>query len=90
MRFKDFEFRPPTFLDGHTEKDWYNLVKWTKTNDGKEYHFVIASIKYNNKECGWDFASCGTRYLQYREDGLEEWVLRFIDLLNVQKKYEEE
>lgn len=55
-----------------------------------EHSFVIAEIEYNPKERGWDFNSVGTRYLKYRSDGLEEFILACIEVLDVIKRYESE
>ena len=30
MRFKDFEIRPPCFLDGHKDQKKWDVVKWCK------------------------------------------------------------
>lgn len=56
----------------------------------KDTYFVIAEISYDPKEKDWDFKSIGTRYLIYREDGLEEFILSCIAVLNVIKRYKSE
>lgn len=76
MRFKQFEIRKPTLLGREPSEEYYkynfDLVKWSKSN---ESCFSIASIVWNQKEYEFDFRSVGTRYLQEREDGLEEWLV---------------
>lgn len=91
VRFKDFEIRYPTRLNGHIPPDKYDVVKWQKEqNNNKEYCFSIAFITYNSKNCCCEFESVGQRYLEYREDGLEEWLLAFMRLIEVQKKFDED
>lgn len=97
MKFKDFEIRPTTTLDGSTPRNRYELVKWKKypspievvdlvTGETKEQQhgcFVIAFLEYNEKEPCWEFRSVGLRYLEYREDGLEDYIQAYLRLLDV-------
>lgn len=52
-----------------------------------EYCFVIATIKYNPSEVTYNFESCGTRFLEYYENGLCEWIM---DFLNERISFDEE
>ena len=93
MKFKDFEIRRPTRL-GVVPEDYYkynfDLVKWDKDKEGKEYCYSIAFLRWNPKELGFNFESVGTRYLEYREDGLEEWLLKWCELKAIEFEHEEE
>lgn len=78
-RYKDFQIRKPTFVPGTAprDKDYYlfnyDLVKWTKDDSGHDCCFSIANLRYRQGE-GFELESVGLRYLEYREDGLEEWL----------------
>lgn len=90
--WKDFAFRPPVYFDGHIEPDIYDLVKYENHKPYKvmdlrtgEYKistrscFSIGFMKWNPKEKDFEFESCGLRYLEYREDGLEKFILDFAE-----------
>lgn len=64
-------------------KDCYGIEM--KSDD--EHCFVIAKIEYDPKKRAWDFNGVGTRYLKYRSDGLEEFILACIEVLDVVKRY---
>lgn len=100
-KYGNFELRPPTYLDGHFEPDVYDLVLWENTaphevtdfRTGEKristrYCFSIASLKWDKKEFCFDFESCGTRYLEHRIDGLEEWLLDFCEKTKQEKSRE--
>jgi len=74
MRFKQFEIRQLK------TKDEYELVKWSEDSSSC---YVIAFIKWNAHEVWFDFKSVGTRYLEDREDGLEEFILAYMKVLYV-------
>lgn len=91
-KWNDFEFRPPTYLDGHFEPDVYDLVKWEEhepievieweTGEKKlstKHCFAIGSLIWDDKEPRFEFISCGLRYLENRIDGLEDFILKFAD-----------
>lgn len=94
MRFKDFEIRPTCFLDGHTDPKKWDVVKWvtrekpTEVFDlelGKKklsdtFCFSVALLEWNEKEPCWEFRSVGTRFLEYYEEGLCEFVLKWTEL----------
>ena len=85
-----FQFREPTYLDGHFDPYKFDLVKW---EDHEPYEvtdwitgekrmstrscFSIGTLIWDSKEPGFDFESVGLRYLQYRIDGLEKFILDF-------------
>lgn len=91
MKFKDFEIRKPTLLQEPGE-DYYkynfDLVKWDNDKDGTKYCYSIAFLQWNPKEGGFDFKSVGTRYLEYRENGLEEWLLKWCELKTIEFEHE--
>lgn len=103
MKFRDFEIRPTTYLDGHTETKHYDVVKW-QTHDPYEVTdfitgekkmldrscFSIAHIYWNEKESCWEFESVGTRFLKYCEDGLCEYILKWLELHDLCEKYKDE
>ena len=104
MKFKDFEIRPIAFLDGHTDPKRWDVVKWCKRKEPMRvydiglgeykmqdtYCFSVASIWWNEKEPCWEFKSVGTRFLEYYEDGLCEFVLKWLELTDLTRKFAEE
>ena len=89
VRFKDFEIRFAHLIDGTIITDKYDVVKWQNYKD-KPSCFSIAFITYNKKEEACKFESVGKRYLEYREEGLEEWIMAFMNLIEVQKSFDED
>lgn len=91
MRFKSFEIRKPTILGKPPESDYFkynfDLVKWTNDNS---LCWSIGFLRYNKKECDFDFESCGLLYLEHREDGLEEWLVKWCELKKIEFLYEKE
>ena len=71
VKFKSFEIRG--------EGDKYELVKW----QGKGC-FVVGWLEWNRKDECFSFRSCGLRYLQYRENGLAEWLLAWCKMKEVE------
>lgn len=89
-----FQFRAPTYLDGHFEPHEFDLVKWVdcepykaidlytgKNKISTRYCFTIGTLTWDKKECGFDFESCGLRYLEHRIDGLEKFILDFCEMM---------
>lgn len=85
-----FQFRSPTYVDGHFESRKFDLVKWVdcephkvldlKTGKKKisdRYCYSVGMLEWCPKEKWFDFKSVGTRYLEARIDGLEDWILAF-------------
>lgn len=91
MRFKQFEIRKPTFIGNPPTEDYhkynFDIVKWA---DDNSYCWVIGMLKWNKKEPCFEFESVGTRYLRDREDGLEEWLLKWCELKELEYDYEDE
>lgn len=97
MRFKDFEIRQYKSLNGQTDPNKLELVKWYKTDepievtDGitgeKKIHdtfcYVVAFIDWNNRESCWEFRSVGLRFLDDYQEGLCEFVRKYLEVLDV-------
>ena len=101
MKFKDFEIRPTCFLDGHTDPKKWDVVKWYKTDKpgkvtdaktGEEkmqdtFCYSVAQIWWNDKEPCWEFKSIGTRFLEDYEAGLCEFILKWLELTDLTRKF---
>ena len=103
MKFKDFEIRPMRFIDGHTDPKIWEVVKWCRCEPGEvidveagkkkisdAYCFVIAFLEWNEKEPCWEMHSVGTRFLEYYEEGLSEFILKWLELNDLTRKFMEE
>ena len=88
-KFKSFSIERPVFIEGRQPDEEYfkynfSLVKKTKTGNGG---FVIGKLSYNKKDGGFEFSSVGTRYLEYREEGLENWLLSWCQMKTIEIEY---
>ena len=104
MKFKDFEIIPTCFLDGHTDLKRFDVVKWCKTDKpvkvtdaktGEEkmqdtFCYSVAQIWWNDKEPCWEFKSVGTRFLKDYQEGLCEFILKWLELTDLTRKFTEE
>ena len=104
MKFKDFEIRPTCFFDGQTNPKRFDVVKWYKTDKpinvtdgrtGKEnmkdiFCYSVAQILWNDKEHCWEFKSVGTRFLEDYEECLCEFILKWLELTDLTRKFTEE
>lgn len=104
IRFNNFEIRPYHTLDGHTDPNRYEVVKWYKTESPIEvtsvpsgekimkdtFCYVIAWLYWNPKEPCWEFESVGTRFIDDYEDGLCEYIKAYINILNLVRESVEE
>lgn len=102
-KFKDFEIRDIVYF-GKPPKDRpieFDLVKWQEhepyevidlgTGEKKmstKHCFSIARLWWNDHEPCFEFESVGLRYLENREDGLEEWLLKWCELKEYEILYE--
>lgn len=98
--WNDFQFRQLIYLDGNFDKYKFDLVKWihrdiptavTDLKTGEKYMsdrycFSVGTLIWDAKEGWFDFKSVGTRYLEYRIDGLEEWILDFCEMMSKELK----
>lgn len=90
LKFKDFEIREPTTLikkDENYYKYNFDIVKWE--NDHKNC-FSIGFLRFDPKEFAFEFESVGMRWFKYRTEGLEEIILKWTELMEINFKYEEE
>ena len=91
MRFKQFEIRKPTFIGDPPTPEYYKynfaVVVWAEDNS---HCWSIARLRWNKKEPCFEFESVGTRYLTYRQDGLEEWLLKWCELKEIEYIHEDE
>ena len=102
-KFKDFEIRDVTYLiDSPKNRPIeFDLVKWQEhkpyevtdleTGEKKlstENCFSIARLRWNDREPCFEFESIGLRYLENREDGLEEWLLKWCKLKEFEITYD--
>ena len=89
-----FQFRAPAYLDGHFEPNKFDLVKWEdhESHEVIDFYtgkkkmstrscFTVATLIWDEKEPGFEFESCGLRYLEYRVDGLEKFILDFCEMM---------
>lgn len=104
MKFKDFEIRPTCFLNGHKDPKRWDVVKWEKHDNpiqvtewetGKKkmqdtFCFSVAFLEWNDKESCWEMRSVGTRFLEYYEEGLCEFILKWLELTDLTRKFTEE
>ena len=90
MRFKQFEIRQCNFIGDPPTPDYhkwnFDIVQWSTDNT---FCWSIGHLEWNRKEEYFEFSSCGTRYLESREDGLEEWLLQWCKIKEIEYKYSE-
>jgi hypothetical protein len=55
-----------------------------------KFCFSVATVEWNEKEPCWEFRSYGTRFLEYYEEGLCEFVLKWLELTDLTRKFTEE
>lgn len=87
MRFKDFEIRP--YCDTNTKSHTFELVKYYQYQ-GREVCYVVAWIDWNKREPCWEFRSVGTRFIDDYEDGLCEYIKKFLELVDVVNRCKED
>lgn len=78
--FKDFSIRRPVFIESKMPGEEYFKYNF----DVHCKSFSIGHLTYDPKEGCFNFRSVGTRYFQYREDGLEEWILAWCKLKQIE------
>ena len=95
MRYRywdDYSIGDVNYLDGHHNPDMYAIEKWVDCEpheaiDGRtgkkviveRYCFSIGNLEWDNHEKWFEFSSVGMRYLEERKDGLEEFILKFVE-----------
>ncbi len=86
-KFKSFEIRRPVFIESKMPDEEYFKYNFDLVKNSENGSFSIGHFTYNVKEGEFDFRSIGTRYLKYREDGLEEWLLLWCELKKIEIEY---
>jgi hypothetical protein len=100
-KWNGFQFRSPAFLGKPPKeaKDWYDLVKWMDYGEPmriydvdkqeytiqKEHCFSVGELKWDENEDWFNFESVGTRFLQYYQEGLSEWIMEFVSRMYDEK-----
>ena len=84
MRYKNFEIRKPTLLGEPPTKDYFkynfDLVRW---NDDHSSCLSLAFIRYDKNKGYFKLDLVGTRYWEYHENGLQEFLLRWCKLMEI-------
>ena len=96
MKFKDFEIRPVKSIDGVTDPNRFELVKWcnhepmpvTNMRTGEKSIstrscFVVAWLEYDNKDEFWDIESVDLRLVENWVDGLDQFIIRWCEMAEV-------
>lgn len=96
MKFKDFEIRSVKSLDGVIDSKRFELVKWydheptpvTNLRTGKVENstrscFVVAWLRWNDKEPCFELASVGLRLVENWADGLDKFIIKWCEMAEV-------
>lgn len=96
MKFKDFEIRPVKSIDGVTDPNRFELVKWynhkptpvTNMRTGEKSIstrscFVVAWLERKDKELGFDLTSVGLRLVENWVDGLDKFIIKWCEMAEV-------
>ena len=91
MKFKRFEIRKPTIIGKPPTDDYFkynfDLVKWSADNS---HCWSVGELRYRTGGDGFEFESVGLRYLEDREEGLEEFILKWCELQEIVIENEDE
>ena len=96
MKFKDFEIRPVKSIDGVTDPNRFELVKWynhkptpvTNMRTGEKSIstrscFVVAWLEWNYKEPCFELKSVGLRLVENWADGLDQFIIKWCEMAEV-------
>ena len=90
MKFKDFEIRPVKSLDGVTDPNRFELVKWYDhepyihgESTSTRSCFVVAWLKWNDKEPCFELTSVGLRLVKNWADGLDQFIIKWCEMAEV-------
>ena len=96
MKFKDFEIRPVKSIDGVTDPNRFELVKWynheptpvTNMRTGEKSIstrscFVVAWLERNDKEPCFELKSVGLRLVENWVDGLDQFIIKWCEMAEV-------
>ena len=92
--WNNFQFRSPTYIDGHIDPYKFDLVKWYEHEPLEAYNYNTKKTEISTKGCysvgmlEWDrneecfeFRSCGMRYFDAHTPGLETFIKDFADTM---------
>lgn len=77
MKWHDFEIR------SINNDNQYELLHWHD-----DCCITIAFISYSEEMEWFDISSIGTRLIEFWEEHLDEYILRYIKLLSLQYEYD--
>ena len=87
MKFKDFEIRPVKSIDGVTDPNRFELVKWYDhepyihgESTSTRSCFVVAWLERKDKELGFDLTSVGLRLVENWVDGLDKFIIKWCEM----------
>ena len=96
MKFKDFEIRPVKSLDGVIDPKRFELIRWydhnpvpvtdMRTGEKKmstRSRFVVAWLKWNDKEPCFKLTSVGLRLVENWVDGLDKFIIKWCEMAEV-------
>ena len=90
MKFKDFEIRPVKSLDGVIDTKRFELVKWYDyepyvhdESTSTRSCFVVAWLKWNDKEPCFELTSVSLRLVENWVDGLDKFILKWCEMAEV-------
>ena len=83
MKYKNFEIRP---VPESQNENRFELVNWYKETNC----YVLAFIEYNPKTAYWNINSVGMRLIEDWEDGLDKYILSWIELMEVCMRNDED
>lgn len=89
IKYKHFEIRRPAYLGAipeGRENDW-DIVKWS---ENFEHCWSIAFLRWNPKEPCYELESVGMRLLEEMEDGLPEFIMKWVDFQETLRRLEED
>lgn len=81
--FKNFEIRECIEINARHAK--YKVVKWSEKpleSTGRRFCWVIAFIRWNEKEPCWELDCVGMRLIDDYEEGLCEFIKRFMKFID--------
>ena len=90
MKFKDFEIRPVKSIDGVTDPNRFELVKWYDhepyihgESTSTRSCFVVAWLEWNDKEPCFGLVSVGLRLVENWVDGLDQFIIKWCEMAEV-------
>jgi hypothetical protein len=78
MKWHDFEIKE------RNKSGQYELILW----ETKDSYSTVALIDYDRQGKDFDVKSVGLRLFKHWQHGLDEYILRYLNLLQLQYKYD--